>query len=52
MLWTALGLLIATIVSVEEAVTSEKPHRVKVLVILLAVAGLASYRYGFGRFRK
>jgi len=41
MVWTALGLLIATIVSIEEAVTSEKPHKIKVLVTLLAVAGMA-----------
>ncbi len=40
MLWTALGLLIATVVSIEEAVTGEKPRTVKVLVTLLAVAGL------------
>jgi hypothetical protein len=39
MLWTALGLLIATFVSIEEAVTSEKPRGVKVLVGLLALAG-------------
>jgi hypothetical protein len=41
MLWTALGLLIATVVSIEEAATSEKSHQVKVLVMLLAVGGLA-----------
>jgi hypothetical protein len=41
MLWTALGLLVATIVSIEEAMTSEKPHRIKTLVVLLAIAGLA-----------
>ena len=41
MLWTALGLLVATIVSIEEALTSEKPHRIKTLVVLLAIAGLA-----------
>src|ERR1700722_3551326 len=40
MLWTFLGLLIATVVSIEEAVTSEKSHMVKVLVTLFAVAGL------------
>jgi hypothetical protein len=40
MLWTSFGLLIATVVSIEEAVTSEKSHRGKVLVTLLAVAGL------------
>jgi hypothetical protein len=40
MLWTALGILVATVVSIEEAVTSDKSQRVKVLVALLAVAGL------------